>query len=180
MKEIAAMTREIVERAKRYESDTVPGDFVTLHAVPEVRRRGEGELQEVRLPGCDWSTWKIVAGRQFEYDEIETLLRRARSARCSASATRWGGLFNADDRAQRGQAARPSTSASPRKARKPRPVDFSDQQPVGACPKCASRVFEHGMAYVCEKSVGPGKSCDFRSGKIILQQPIEREQMPNC
>jgi DNA topoisomerase-3 len=38
-------------------------------------------------------------------------------------------------------------------------------------------VFEHGMAYVCEKSVGPGKSCDFRSGKIILQQPIEREQM---
>ncbi|MDX5446424.1 MAG: topoisomerase C-terminal repeat-containing protein, partial [Zoogloeaceae bacterium] len=33
------------------------------------------------------------------------------------------------------------------------------------------------MAYVCEKSVGPQKSCDFRSGKIILQQPIEREQM---
>ena len=57
------------------------------------------------------------------------------------------------------------------------PVDFSDQQPLGACPKCASRVFEHGLSYVCEKSVGPGKSCDFRSGKIILQQPIEREQM---
>jgi DNA topoisomerase-3 len=33
------------------------------------------------------------------------------------------------------------------------------------------------MAYVCEKSVGPDKTCDFRSGKIILQQPIEREQM---
>ena len=27
------------------------------------------------------------------------------------------------------------------------------------------------------KSVGPGKSCDFRSGKIILQQNVEREQM---
>ena len=25
--------------------------------------------------------------------------------------------------------------------------------------------------------MGPEKSCDFRSGKIILQQPIEREQM---
>jgi DNA topoisomerase-3 len=33
------------------------------------------------------------------------------------------------------------------------------------------------MVYLCEKSVGSGKSCDFRSGKIILQQPIEREQM---
>jgi len=39
------------------------------------------------------------------------------------------------------------------------------------------RVFEHGAAYVCEKSQGVGKSCDFRSGKIILQQPIAAEQM---
>jgi DNA topoisomerase-3 len=33
------------------------------------------------------------------------------------------------------------------------------------------------MAYVCENAVGPTKSCDFRSGRMILQQPIEREQM---
>lgn len=33
------------------------------------------------------------------------------------------------------------------------------------------------MAYVCEKAVGAAKSCDFRSGKIILQQPVERAQM---
>jgi DNA topoisomerase-3 len=38
-------------------------------------------------------------------------------------------------------------------------------------------VFEQPMAYVCEKSMGPDKSCDFRSGRIILQRPIEREQM---
>jgi DNA topoisomerase-3 len=31
---------------------------------------------------------------------------------------------------------------------------------------------------VCEKTVGPNKTCDFRrSGKLILQQPIERAQM---
>jgi DNA topoisomerase-3 len=38
-------------------------------------------------------------------------------------------------------------------------------------------VFEHGVAYVCEKAVGAGRSCDFRSGRMILQQPIERAQM---
>ena len=48
---------------------------------------------------------------------------------------------------------------------------------IGACPKCGSGVFEHGLAYVCEKSVAAPKGCDFRSGKVILQQPIEREQM---
>jgi DNA topoisomerase-3 len=33
------------------------------------------------------------------------------------------------------------------------------------------------MAYVCEKAVGTPRTCDFRSGKIILQQQIERAQM---
>jgi len=33
------------------------------------------------------------------------------------------------------------------------------------------------VAYVCEKAVGAGRTCDFRSGRLILQQPIEREQM---
>jgi len=28
-----------------------------------------------------------------------------------------------------------------------------------------------------EKETGPNRTCDFRSGKIILQRPIEREQM---
>ena len=36
-------------------------------------------------------------------------------------------------------------------------------------------MFEHGLSYVCEKSVGPDKSCDFRSGKIILQQHRTRQ-----
>ena len=55
--------------------------------------------------------------------------------------------------------------------------DFSTQEPLGACPKDGGRVFELGMSYTCENAVGPKKSCDFRSGRMILQQPIEREQM---
>jgi len=55
--------------------------------------------------------------------------------------------------------------------------DFSGQEPLGACPKCNSRVFELPAAYVCEKAVGPDKTCDFRSGRVILQRAIERAQM---
>ena len=55
--------------------------------------------------------------------------------------------------------------------------DFSGQEPLGACPKCSARVFEHGITYACEKALGPNRSCDFRSGRVILQQPVEREQM---
>ena len=33
------------------------------------------------------------------------------------------------------------------------------------------------MSYVCENSVANPKTCDFRSGKVILQQEMSREQM---
>jgi DNA topoisomerase III len=60
-------------------------------------------------------------------------------------------------------------------------VDLSGQESVGACPKCGAPVKEFGKSYVCEKSVPthaqPTPSCDFKSGQIILQQPVEREQM---
>jgi DNA topoisomerase-3 len=42
-------------------------------------------------------------------------------------------------------------------------------------------VHEHGSNYVCSKAVPTHAqstpSCDFKSGKIILQQPVAREQM---
>jgi DNA topoisomerase-3 len=50
---------------------------------------------------------------------------------------------------------------------------------VGKCPKCSNNVYELPTAYICEiaaKKEKPRK-CDFRSGRVILQQPIEREQM---
>ncbi len=68
-------------------------------------------------------------------------------------------------------------------------IDFSGQETLGPCPKCGAAtgnpaggsVFEHGKNYVCDRSVPtlaqPTPSCDFKSGQIILQQPIERAQM---
>ena len=57
------------------------------------------------------------------------------------------------------------------------PIDFSAQESLGACPKCQGRVFELGSSYVCEHAVGANVICDFKTGKIILQQPVGREQL---
>jgi DNA topoisomerase-3 len=38
-------------------------------------------------------------------------------------------------------------------------------------------VFALPAAYVCEKAVGATRTCDFRSGRVILQRPIESDQM---
>ena len=177
MREIAEMAREVVERAKSFESDTVPGDFVTLQTpCPKCGGGVKENYKKFACQSCDWSTWKIVAGRQFEIPEIETLLREGKVGPLLGFRNKMGRLFNAD--IVLNEDKQPTFDfGQPKEGEEAEAVDFSDQAPIGACPKCQSNVFEHGMAYVCEKSVGPGKSCDFRSGKIILQQPIEREQM---
>lgn len=56
-------------------------------------------------------------------------------------------------------------------------VDFTGKEPLGKCPRCGARVFEAGMSYVCEKAVGRDRTCTFRTGKIILQQNVEPEQV---
>ena len=38
-------------------------------------------------------------------------------------------------------------------------------------------MYEHGSGYICEKAAGAARTCDFRSGRIILQQEISVEQM---
>jgi hypothetical protein len=55
------------------------------------------------------------------------------------------------------------------------PVDFSSQTALGVCPKCSGAIYEHGMKYICENTVGPNKHCDFNTGKVILQQEINEE-----
>ena len=178
MQEIARMASDMVEKAKRYESDTVPGDFVTLGTpCPKCGGTVKENYKKFACQQCDWSAWKIVAGRQFEINEIETLLRDGKVGPLTGFRSKMGRLFNAeirlnDDKQPEFDFGQPKEGEDEAEA-----PDFSDQQSLGACPKCGAGVFEHGMSYVCEKSVGSGKSCDFRSGKIILQQPIEREQM---
>jgi DNA topoisomerase III len=48
------------------------------------------------------------------------------------------------------------------------PEAFVNPEPLGPCPKCKHQVFEGPRSYLCEKAVGPGSPCDFRSGRIIL------------
>ncbi len=178
MKEIAAMARHIVHQAKSHESDTVPGDFATL-SVPCPKCGGivKENYKKFQCQSCDFALWKIVASRQFEIAEMETLLRERQVGPLQGFRNKMGRPFNA--------LIRLNASLEPEfdfgRAREDEggaePVDFGGQETLGSCPKCGARVFEHGLAYVCEKAVGPGKSCDFRSGKIILQQNVERAQM---
>ena len=126
---------------------------------------------------CDFSLWKVVSGREWSPEEVAELITkrfigpltgfRSKQGRPFAAGLRLTDDFRLEFDFGRGSAAGEGEEAP----------DFSAQEPLGACPKCGARVFEHGVTYTCEKAVGAGRTCDFRSGRMILQQPVEREQM---
>ena len=178
MTEIAVMTRQIVERARNYESDTVPGDYATLKTpCPKCGATVKENYKRFTCSNCDFSITKIPGGRQFEVPEAETLLTDKVIGPLSGFRSKMGRPFSAILKITDEHKLEFDFGQSNDDDENAEPVDFGEQPSLGPCPKCAARVFPHGMSYVCERSVGPGKSCDFRSGREILQQPIETEQM---
>jgi len=176
MRDIAQMTQIIVKRAKEYERDTVPGDYATLATpCPRCGSVVKENYRRYACTACDFSIGKHPGGRTFELAEVEELLAKRELGPMSGFIGKMGRPFSAILRI--GDDFRLAFDFGQNDADADEPVDFSAQTPLGACPKCQARVYEHGMSYVCEKAVGPGRNCDFKSGKVILQQDIAPEQM---
>jgi DNA topoisomerase-3 len=194
MAEIAAMTERMVKKAKEYDRDTVPGDYATLHTpcpncggvVKENYRRYACTGADGKSDGCGFSFGKTPAGRTFELAEVEQFLRDRKIGPLSGFRSKAGWPFTAEmvikfDEETKNYKLEFDFGDDKAGEESGELIDFSAQTSLGACPKCGAQVFEHGKNYVCEKSVPTDAqatpSCDFKTGQIILQQPIEREQM---
>jgi len=194
MAEIAAMTERMVKKAKEYDRDTIPGDYATLHTpcpncggvVKENYRRYACTGKSGADEGCGFSFGKTPAGRTFEVAEVEQFLHDRRIGPLDGFRSKAGWPFSAEmvikfDDETKNYKLEFDFGDDRKGEESGELIDFSSQQSLGACPKCGAAVFEHGKSYVCTKSVPtlaqPMPSCDFKTGQIILQQPVTREQM---
>ena len=171
----------VKENYRRY---TCTGLAGTLS--PGGRGRGEGGGES---SGCGFSFGKTPAGRTFENAEVEQFLRDKKIGPLDGFRSKAGWPFTAEMVIKFDEETKnyklEFDFGDDKNAETGEIVDFSAQQPLGKCPKCGTEhggmVFEHGKNYVCDKSVPtleqPTPSCDFKTGQVILQQPIEREQM---
>jgi len=174
MDHIVTQTREMVERIKHGE---IPDEaFSTLkQPCPKCGGVIQENYKKFQCKSCEFALWKVVASRQYEPEEVEELLENRVVGPLQGFRSKMGRPFAAIIRLN--AELQPEFDFGQGSESDAEEVDFSGQDSLGACPKCGAGIYENGMAYVCEKSVGPAKACDFRSGKIILQQPVERAQM---
>jgi DNA topoisomerase III len=191
MAEIAAMTQRIVAKAKEYDGDTIPGDYATLTTpcpkcqgvVRENYRRFTCTGLLSAPEGCGFSIGKIPGGRSFELHEVEEFIANKKIGPLEGFRSKAGWPFTAeiklsfDEEISNWKLEFDFGDAAKKAGESGEPVDFSAQTSLGNCPKDQGHVFEHGTGYVCENSVGVQVTCDFKSGKVILQQPVAAEQM---
>lgn len=183
MREIAQMTQIIVKRAKEYDNDTIPGEYATLTTpCPNCAGVVKENYRRFACTKCDFSMSKTPGSRQFEINEVEELLEKRTIGPLQGFRSKMGRPFAAILRIVRDEDISNfklefDFGQDQEGGEDGEGVDFTGQTPLGPCPKCASGVYEMPLAYVCEKSVAKPKTCDFRSGRIILQQEILPEQM---
>jgi DNA topoisomerase III len=179
MRDIRELTNDIVGKAKHFHPDEHMPESEPFGRCPKC---GSPILERFKSftctnDECDFTIWKTIAGRLLSREEFETLIREKHVGPLGGFRSRKGKRFHALLKLSDDFKAEFDFGSNGQENGAAQQVDFSGQQPLGKCPKCGGRVFEFGMSYVCENSTGPNKTCDFRSGKVILQRSIDREQV---
>jgi len=181
MREIEQMTRDTVERIRKgAEKGEVPGDYVTLKTrCPRCGGVVKENYRRFACTKCEFSISKHPGSRFFEVEEVEALLREKQIGPLTGFRSKIGRPFSAvlklvppEYKLEFDFGNLPAAEGEAGET-----VDLTGLTPLGKCPKCGGGVYEQPMAYLCENSIGGERSCDFRSGRVILQQTIEPEQM---
>jgi DNA topoisomerase III len=178
MAQIRQFTREIVEKTKNFEGDSVSGDFETLEV--KCPKCGAGPFDEdyrtFKCRSCGLIIWKTMAGRLFETGEVEQLLTQGRVGPLEGFRSKMGRRFNAtvklgEDFKQEFDFGEGGNGA-------PEKIDASRHEAIGICPVCKEgQVFETENAFICERAAAVPKKCAFRVSKTILHRAIPKEQV---
>src|SRR5437764_13086109 len=179
MRDIRHLTEEIVGKAKHFHPDEHMPDSEPFGTCPKCGSTIVERFKSFHCTNeeCDFTIWKTIAGRLLSREEFEILVRDRHVGPLGGFRSKKGKRFHAVLKLSEEFKTEFDFGPNGQENGAVQPVDFSSQEPLGKCPKCGGRVFELGMSYICENSAGPNKTCDFRSGKVILQRAIDPEQI---
>lgn len=182
MEEISCMTQIIVKQAKEYDSNIILSDYVALETLcPNCSGQIRESYRRFLCIKCRFSIPKIPGGRQLEISEVEELLKYKSIGPLSGFHSKIGRPFSAKLKLSfNDEAKNYKLEFDFGQDQDDEVPDFSLRKPVGSCPRCChGYIFEHGMNYICDHSIRNPKTCNFRIGKLILQQEITCEQIGN-
>ena len=178
MREIRALTTEIVAKVKGHEGQEIQGDFKPLE-VP-CPKCGHPQIEETfrnyKCAGCGLVIWKTVASRELERSEVATLLTEGRVGPLEGFRNKFGRAFSAPLKLDREEwKATFDFQKDDGGSESGVAPEWINPEPVGKCRLCEEgQVFESETAFQCDQM--HLKKCTFRMGKMILKRAISRTE----
>ena len=177
MEMIRSMTSSIVDKVRGFEEE-IPVHFASIETpCPCCGGRMVEMYRKYHCEGCRFTVWKVMSGRRISREELVQLLRSGKIGPLDGFVSKMGRPFSASLKLNEEEWKADFDFGENERQTGKKEIDFSGLTPQGACPKCGGNVFETDDAYLCENSQAQkGKKCTFRAGKVILGQPVSREQ----
>ena len=178
MAQIKEFTREIVEKAKKFEGDNVGGNFEVLEVKCPKCQGGpfEEDYRTFKCRSCGLIVWKTMAGRLFDRTEIKTLLSAGRLGPLEGFRSKMGRKFNAI--VKLGEDFKQQFDFEDAHGPEGQKVDKEQHESLGTCPVCQKgQIYVLDRAYTCENAAATPKTCTFRISKTILHREIQKEQV---
>jgi DNA topoisomerase-3 len=176
MAKIKDLAREIVHKAKNFESDRVEGSYLTIDA--RCPKCGALHLKEdyrtYSCETCGFRLFKNIASRQLSPEEVTALVTDRKVGPLDGFRSKTGKPFSAI--LVLNEENKPEFEFNNNGSGDPIVVDPLLHSVVGKCQVCeGGQVYDTGAIYICE-NVAKG-SCSFKMSKTILQCEIPPEQM---
>jgi DNA topoisomerase-3 len=177
MDEIRAFTRDIVSKAQGF-TDDAEGAFPDLDVT--CPKCGKGPFKETvrqfKCRSCDLSLWKSLAGRPLEREDITALLTKKSVGPLEGFRSRFGKPFSAE--LEFDPEWKLKFVFGEREGDPAAEAAIRNSEAIAPCPVCKKGTIREGVtSYVCDQSIGAEKTCEFRTGKTILQRSIPREEI---
>jgi DNA topoisomerase-3 len=176
MAKIKDLAREIVHKAKNFESDRIEGSYLTIDA--RCPKCGALHLKEdyrtYHCETCGFRLYKNIASRQLSPEEISALVTDRKVGPLNGFRSKTGKPFSAI--LILNEENKPEFEFNNNGSGDRVVIDPQQHPVVGKCQVCeGGQVYDTGAAYICE-NVAKG-SCSFKVNKTILQCEIPPDQM---
>ena len=177
MEEIRSFTRDIITKAQGF-TDDAEGAFPDLEVTCPKCGKGpfKENVRQFKCRNCDLSLWKFLAGRPLERPEITALLTKKTVGPLDGFRSRFGKPFSAE--LEFDPEFKLKFVFGEREGDPAAEEALRNSEAIAPCPVCKKGTIREGVtSYVCDQSIGAEKTCEFRTGKTILQRSIPREEI---
>lgn len=179
MEGITVMTQGMVERAKSFEEKDEDAELTDIIA-PTDGKPMLKNFRSYKSQDGQYTIYQTISNRKISSEEVKTLISEGKIGPLNGFRSKKGKLFSAIlrlDEENKVKFVFDEIAENEKNGNKDNPINLSEFQVIGICPKCESALYETTSVYGCEHQLNHDGKCDFRIFRTLLGKTIASDEV---